>query len=183
MRRPRSRPNSLAAPCPLDHVNRQFHAPAPNRLWLSDFTHVATWTGFVYVALVIDAYARRIVGWRVSRTAHAGFVLDALEQACTSGARSIAAASSTTQTAGPRADSSGRRNRVFVGGGEALVKRLGGRLPAQGFAGSGVQGGGHRGDLLGAMCAQVRAFKKVLPQQAVGVLVRAALPGTAWSQR
>jgi transposase InsO family protein len=70
-----------AAPCPLDHVNRQFHAAAPNRLWLSDFTYVATWSGFVYVAFVIDAYARRIVGWRVSRAAHAGFVLDALDQA------------------------------------------------------------------------------------------------------
>jgi transposase InsO family protein len=70
-----------ATPCALDHVHRQFHAPAPNHLWLSDFTYVATWTGFVYVAFVIDAYARRIVGWRVSRTAHAGFVLDALEQA------------------------------------------------------------------------------------------------------
>ncbi|QCO00202.1 IS3 family transposase (plasmid) [Azospirillum argentinense] len=70
-----------AAPCPLDHVNRQFHAPRPNMLWLSDFTYVATWQGFVYVAFVIDAYARRIVGWRVSRTAHAAFVLDALEQA------------------------------------------------------------------------------------------------------
>jgi putative transposase len=70
-----------ASPCPLDHVNRQFHAPAPDQLWLSDFTYVATWAGFVYVAFVIDAYARRIVGWRVSRTAHASFVLDALEQA------------------------------------------------------------------------------------------------------
>jgi transposase InsO family protein len=70
-----------AAPCPLDHVNRVFHAPAPNRLWLSDFTYVSTWSGFVYVAFVIDVYARRIVGWRVSRTAHASFVLDALEQA------------------------------------------------------------------------------------------------------
>lgn len=70
-----------AAPCPLDHVNRQFHAPAPNRLWVSDFTYVSTWNGFVYVAFVIDAYARRIVGWRVSRTPHASFVLDALEQA------------------------------------------------------------------------------------------------------
>jgi transposase InsO family protein len=70
-----------AAPCPLDRVNRQFKAPAPNRLWVSDFTYVATWSGFVYVAFVVDAYARRIVGWRVSRTAHAGFVLDALEQA------------------------------------------------------------------------------------------------------
>ena len=70
-----------AAPCPLDHVNRVFHAPAPNVLWVSDFTYVSTWTGFVYVAFVIDVYARRIVGWRVSRTAHASFVLDALEQA------------------------------------------------------------------------------------------------------
>ena len=70
-----------AAPCPLDHVHRQFRAPRPNALWVSDFTYVSTWTGFVYVAFVIDAYARRIVGWRVSRTAHAAFVLDALEQA------------------------------------------------------------------------------------------------------
>ena len=70
-----------AAPCPLDRVNRQFRAPAPNMLWVSDFTYVATWSGFVYVAFVIDTFARRIVGWRVSRSAHAGFVLDALEQA------------------------------------------------------------------------------------------------------
>ena len=70
-----------AAPCPLDRVNRQFHAPAPNKLWVSDFTYVSTWSGFVYVAFVIDVYARYIVGWRVSRTAHASFVLDALEQA------------------------------------------------------------------------------------------------------
>ena len=68
-------------PCPLDKVNRQFRVPAPNMLWVSDFTYVATWKGFVYVAFVIDAYARRIVGWRVSTTPHAGFVLDALEQA------------------------------------------------------------------------------------------------------
>ncbi|MCK8788156.1 IS3 family transposase, partial [Roseomonas sp. NAR14] len=70
-----------ASPCPADRVNRQFRAPRPDALWVSDFTYVATWQGFVYVAFVIDAYARRIVGWRVSRTAQAGFVLDALEQA------------------------------------------------------------------------------------------------------
>jgi transposase InsO family protein len=70
-----------AALCPLDHVKRQFQAPRPNVLWVSDFTYVATWQGFVYVAFVIDTFARRIVGWRASRTAHAGFVLDALEQA------------------------------------------------------------------------------------------------------
>jgi putative transposase len=70
-----------ASPCPADKVSRQFQAARPNLLWLSDFTYVATWQGFVYVAFVIDAFVRRIVGWRVSRTAHAGFVLDALEQA------------------------------------------------------------------------------------------------------
>ena len=73
--------SDTAVPCPLDRVNRHFQAPRPNALWVSDFTYVATWSGFVYVAFVIDAFARRIVGWRVSRTAHAGFVLDALEQA------------------------------------------------------------------------------------------------------
>lgn len=70
-----------ATPCPLDRVNRQFRAPAPNMLWLSDFTYVSTWQGFAYVAFIIDAFARRIVGWRVSRHARADFVLDALEQA------------------------------------------------------------------------------------------------------
>ena len=68
-------------PCPMDKVNRQFRVPAPNRLWVSDFTYVATWKGFVYVAFVIDAFARKIVGWRVSTSPHAGFVLDVLEQA------------------------------------------------------------------------------------------------------
>ena len=73
--------SDAAAPCPRDRVNRQFTAPRPNALWVSDFTYVATWSGFVYVAFVIDAFARRIVGWRVSRSARADFVLDALEQA------------------------------------------------------------------------------------------------------
>jgi transposase InsO family protein len=69
------------APCPLDRVNRQFKAQRPNQLWVSDFTYVSTWQGFVYVAFVIDVFARRIVGWRVSRSMHTDFVLDALEQA------------------------------------------------------------------------------------------------------
>ena len=73
--------SDTSAPSPLDRVNRIFKAPRPNMLWLSDFTYVATWSGFMYVAFVIDAFARRIVGWRVSRSARADFVLDALEQA------------------------------------------------------------------------------------------------------
>jgi len=70
-----------ARPCPLDQVNRQFRAERPDALWVSDFTYVSTWQGFVYVAFVIDVFARRIVGWKLSRTAHTDFVLDALEQA------------------------------------------------------------------------------------------------------
>jgi transposase InsO family protein len=53
-------------PCPLDRVNRQFKAERPNQLWVSDFTYVSTWQGWLYVAFVIDVFARRIVGWRVS---------------------------------------------------------------------------------------------------------------------
>jgi putative transposase len=78
-----------AAPCPRDRVNRRVQAPRPNALWVADFTpdqvrgrlHVASWQGFVYVAFVIDVFARRIVGWRVWRSAATGFVLDTPEQA------------------------------------------------------------------------------------------------------
>jgi len=70
-----------AATRPADLVDRQFVATRPNQLWVSDFTYVATWRGFVYVAFVIDVFARRIVGWRVSASLRTDFVLDALEQA------------------------------------------------------------------------------------------------------
>ncbi len=70
-----------AVPCPLDRVNRHFKADCPNQLWVSDFTYVSTWQGWLYVAFVIDVFARRIVGWRVSTSMRTDFVLDALEQA------------------------------------------------------------------------------------------------------
>jgi transposase InsO family protein len=66
---------------PADLVDRQFTATRPNQLWVADFTYVATWSGFVYVAFVIDVFARRLVGWRVSASLRTDFVLDALEQA------------------------------------------------------------------------------------------------------
>ena len=66
---------------PSDLVDRNFTATRPNQLWIADFTYVATWRGFVYVAFVIDVFARRIVGWRVSSSLAIAFVLDALEQA------------------------------------------------------------------------------------------------------
>ena len=67
-------------PSPDDKVNRQFKADRPYQLWVSDFTYVPTWSGTVYVAFVIDVFARRIVGWRVSTSMATQFVLDALEQ-------------------------------------------------------------------------------------------------------
>ena len=70
-----------AADHPTDLVNRKFQAERPNRLWVADFTYVATWAGVVYVAFVIDVFARYIVGWRVSRSMSTALVLDALEQA------------------------------------------------------------------------------------------------------
>lgn len=70
-----------AAQRPPDLVERDFTATRPNQLWVSDFTYVATWRGFVYVAFVVDVFARRIVGWRVSASLQTDFVLDALEQA------------------------------------------------------------------------------------------------------
>ena len=70
-----------SVPCPRDKVNRKFRAQAPNMLWVSDFTYVSTWQGFVYVAFVIDTFANRIVGWKASRSAKTDFVLNALEQA------------------------------------------------------------------------------------------------------
>jgi transposase InsO family protein len=66
---------------PLDRVNRQFQANRSNQLWVADFTYGTTWAGFVYVAFVIDVFARRIIGWRVARSMRAELVLDALEQA------------------------------------------------------------------------------------------------------
>ena len=70
-----------AAARPLDLVERDFTASRPNQLWVSDLTYVATWRGFVYVAFVIDVFARRIVGWRASRSLRSDLALDALEQA------------------------------------------------------------------------------------------------------
>jgi len=66
---------------PADLVQRRFGPPAPNRLWVADLTYVSTWSGFGYVAFVIDAYARRILGWRVASTMVTSMVLDSIEQA------------------------------------------------------------------------------------------------------
>lgn len=71
----------LATERPHDLVQRAFHASRPNALWVADFTYVATWRGFVYVAFVIDVFSRRIVGWCAASSMRSELVLDALEQA------------------------------------------------------------------------------------------------------
>jgi putative transposase len=81
--RGKSRRTTIADPAaarPADLVQRQFAPPAPNRLWVADLTYVSTWSGFAYVAFVVDAYARRILGWRVASTMATSMVLDAIEQ-------------------------------------------------------------------------------------------------------
>ena len=75
------RQTEVDAARPADLVCRQFSPAAPDRLWVADFTYVPTWTGMVYVAFVIDAYSRRILGWRAATTMRTALVLDALEQA------------------------------------------------------------------------------------------------------
>lgn len=82
--RGKTRRTTIADPTaarPADLVQRQFGAPAPNRLWVADLTYVSTWSGFAYVAFVVDACARRILGWRVASTMTTSMVLDAIEQA------------------------------------------------------------------------------------------------------
>jgi putative transposase len=82
--RGKARKTTIADPTaarPADLVQRQFAPAAPNRLWVADLTYVSTWSGFAYVAFVIDAYARRILGWRVASTMATSMVLDAIEQA------------------------------------------------------------------------------------------------------
>ena len=82
--RGKARKTTIADPAaarPADLVQRRFGPPAPNRLWVADLTYVSTWSGFAYVAFVTDAYARRILGWRVASTMATSMVLDAIEQA------------------------------------------------------------------------------------------------------
>jgi putative transposase len=82
--RGKARRTTIADPTatrPADLVQRHFGPPAPNRLWVADLTYVSTWSGFAYVAFVVDAYARRILGWRVAATIATSMVLDAIEQA------------------------------------------------------------------------------------------------------
>jgi putative transposase len=78
---PRTTTPDAGAPGPADLVERNFSASRPNQLWVADLTYVATWSGFVYVAFVIDAFSRMLVGWQASRSLRTDLALDALEMA------------------------------------------------------------------------------------------------------
>ena len=158
-------------------IDQDFAATAPNQKWGVDISYVWTRKGWLYLAVVIDLFSRRVVGWSVGDRLHRSLALAASRRALAirRPAPGLIHHSDRDAAAGFKRSS----QQGLVGAVEPLVKRLCRRLPAPGLPGSGVEGGGHRRDLLGAVFAQVRAFREVLPQQAVGVLVRAALPRTA----
>jgi len=89
------------APCPLHRVDRVFKADPPTQLWVSDFTYVSTWQGWLYVAFVIDVFARRIVGWWVSSSMRTDCVLDGWSRHCTPGNPSVRTPSSIIRTGVP----------------------------------------------------------------------------------
>ena len=105
-----TRPDITCSECPEDLVKRRFRAERPNALWLADFTYVAPWRGFVYVAFVIDVFSRRIVGWRAYTTMRTSLVLDALEQALHD--RETDGQLVHHSDRGSQPGSTGRRNRV-----------------------------------------------------------------------
>ena len=170
-------------PCPDDKVNRLFKADRPNKLWVSDFTYVPTWSGTVYVAFVIDVFARRIVGWRVSTSMTTKFVLDALDQAIWQSGKEkhlITKAWCITRTGAHKADSTGRRNTIDNIVFYQRVEGFRRCSPTKCFAGPCVQGMSDSAQFFGAMLAEVRPFGKVLPQQPVSVFVASTLP---WALR
>jgi putative transposase len=101
---------------PADLVERDFTAREPNRLWVTDLTYVATWAGFCYVAFVIDAFSRMIVGWRVSTSLRTDLALDALEMAIWTRQGQALAGLVHHSDRGGKADSTGRRNTLAVRG-------------------------------------------------------------------
>ncbi len=163
-----------ALPCPADRVNRQFRAPCPNALRVSDFTYVVTWQGFVYVVL-IGAFAGSPAGCQGARTAQAGVALDALEQAlhdrhpvrggglvhhCDRGIQLAFSWLLQYQSAPTAGSHQGPLPTLSAG---CLA-----RPP--------VQCRGHRREVFGAVHAEARSLWKAPPQQPVRVLVHAALP-------
>jgi hypothetical protein len=156
-----------------DLVRRNFAAVGPNELWVADITFLPTMTGFLYLAVVLDAWSRRIVGWAFSADLKTRVVLDALDMALAARKPDSVIHHSDRGSQGGFKRPSQHGHWVLC---QASVKRFGRGFPAEGFSWSRVEGCGNRGERLGAVHAQVRALREVLAQQPIGVLVGAALP-------
>jgi transposase InsO family protein len=164
---------------PLDLVNRQFRGIRPNQLWVADFTFVATWAGFVYVAFVVDVFARRIIGWRAARSMQADLVLDALEQALwsRSGAKGVVHHSDR----GSQYLSIRYSERLAEAGVEPSVGSVGDSYDnalAETIIGLYKTEVIHRRGPWRHIDAVEYATLEIPPYQSIGVLIRFALPGS-----
>jgi len=172
-RRPQTTDSRHGLPVAPNLLGRSFVAERPDTVWLADISYHPTDEGFLYLAAIKDLATREIVGWSMAEHLKAGLCIDALVMAL-----SVAdphGGSFIIATAACNPGSSGRRNSC-VRRSQQLVKGLGRCSPAQGFAWPAIEGRSHGCKVLGAVHAEVGALWKVLPQQPVGVLVRAALP-------
>lgn len=149
---------------PRDRLERDFTAAAPDQRWVADITYVATWTGFVYVAFVMDLFARRIVGWRVSRSLRTDLALDALEHAIWTRSRDQRDLSRLVHHSdkGVQGGFNWSSQHLDRGGGQQWRRRTGARRPAmcrRGFVGSGVRIGrcARRCVHLGGLSPRVRS--------------------------
>ena len=170
-----------AQPCPDDKVNRAFVADMPNQLWVSDFTYVSSWQGMVYVAFIIDVFARR--DRRLAGKPHSsmttGFVLDALEPGHLASAQPSRGrqARSTIPTAAGKADSIGRRNTFNMPGSSSSSRASAGVLQSRVLRGRLLRAPRLR-EFIRAMDTEICSLWEVLSQKTVSVLVATALPRT-----
>jgi putative transposase len=156
-----------------DLVERDFTAKRPNMLWVADITYIPTWAGFLYLAIALDAFSRRIVGWAMATTLHAQLVLDALNMAlATRRPKDVIHHSDQGSQGGVKRSS---QQIVFLLS-EKLVQNFGRCSPTKGLSGSRVKGDGDGCEVVGAVQAEISAFWEVLSQQPIGILVRTALP-------
>ena len=150
-------------------------ADRPNQLWVADITYVAIAVGFVYAAVILDAWSRRVVGYAISRSIDARLTIAALKAAMSIAAAPKRAAS-TIRIAARRAGSTGRRNTFSLTGLQALVQSFGGSSPSEGLAGPCIERVSNNCEYVRTVCAQIGSFREVLSKQSIGVLVRSALP-------
>jgi len=184
---PTTRRDRDAKPAP-DLVDRKFKADLPDQLWVADITYLPTITGFLYLAIVLDAFSRKIVGWSMANHLRTTLIVDALDIAVGQRRPKDVIHHSDQGSQGgfkqwspdPKSATVGEaRNTVALSGFQQFVQSLGRCSPAEGFTGPRVEGARHSREGIGAVQAQVGALREILAQQPVGVLVGAALPRAA----